>query len=126
MTLVDIFLILLIVSASTLCVFIIIYLKKIVVQIELVRSDINEVVRNTLPLLEDLKQVTERTNKIVAEAENYWDEIDRSIKNLRERVTNLKPLSKFRETQSQATDLIKNFKAIVRGIYAFWQEYKSK
>ena len=126
MTLVDIFLILLIVSASTLCVFIIIYLKKIVVQIESVRNDINEIVRNTLPLLEDLKKVTERTNKIVAEAENYWDEIDRSIKNLRERVTNLKPLSKFRETQSQATDLIKNFKAIVRGIYAFWQEYKSK
>ena len=126
MALVDIFLILLIVSASVLCIFIIIYLKKIVVQIELVRSDINEVVRNTLPLLEDLKQVTERTNKIVAEAENYWDEIDRSIKNLRERVTNLKPLSKFRETQSQATDLIKNFKAIARGIYAFWHEYKNK
>ena len=126
MALVDIFLILLIISASALCIFVIIYLKKIFEQVELVRNDIHEIVRNTVPLLDDLKEVTQRANKIVTEAENYWDEIDRSIKNLRERVTNLKPLSKFRETQSQATDLIKNIKAIVRGINAFWQEYKNK
>jgi uncharacterized protein YoxC len=126
MTVINIFLILLIISASALCIFAIVYLKRIFEQIVVVKNDIHQIVQTTLPVLENLEDVTRRANKIVTEAENYWDEIDRSIKNLRERVTNLKSLSKLRDAQNQATDLIKNFKAFAKGFNAFWQEYKHR
>jgi uncharacterized protein YoxC len=126
MTVIEIFLVLLILCASALCIFVIIYLRRVFEQVAAVRNDIHQLVERTVPVLENLEEVAKRANKIVTEAENYWDEIDRSIKNLRERVTNLKSLSKLRDAQSQATDLIKNLKAFAKGFTAFWQEYKHR
>jgi uncharacterized protein YoxC len=126
MTVIEIFLVLLIISASALCIFVIIYLKRIFEQIVAVRNDIHQLVQTTVPVLENMEEVTRRANKIVTEAGNYWDQIDHSIKNLRERLSDMKSLSKLRDAQSQATDLIKNLKAFAKGVTAFWQEYKNR
>ncbi len=126
MTLIDIFLIVLILSASSLCIFVIVYLKRIFGQVEAVRKDIHRLVENTIPILSNLEEVTRRANRIVTEAEGYWKEIDYSIKNLREKISNFGPWKKFRDAQTQTSGIIKNLSSIAIGIYAFWSEYKHR
>jgi uncharacterized protein YoxC len=123
-TIVDIFLIVLILSASALCIFVIIYLKRIFEEVAAVRKDIHNLVENTIPILGNLEEVSQRANRIVTEAEEYWEEIDRSIKTLREKIANFGSWKKFRNAQTQTSDLIKNLKAIAKGISAFWSEFK--
>lgn len=125
MSIIEILLIILILSASALCIYAIIYLKRLTEQIEAVRKDVHELVERTTPILENLEDVTQRANRIVLEVGNYWDEIDRSIRNLRERVSNFS-FSRLNEVEYPAKDLIKNIKAFAKGISAFWQEFKSR
>lgn len=124
MTIVDIALVILLLLASTLCVYGIIYLKKLTAQIEAVRKDVHDLVGKTTPVLENLEDVTRRANRIVSEVEDYWDEINRSIKNLRERISGFSSLNKLRDVEYPAKDLFRNIKAISKGISAFWEKFK--
>ena len=126
MTLIDIFLIVLILSASSLCIFVIVYLKRIFEQVEAVRKDIHRLIENTIPILSNLEEITQRVNRIVTEAEGYWKEIDYSIRNLREKISNFNSWKKFRDAQTHASGIIKNLKSIAIGISAFWSEYKHR
>jgi uncharacterized protein YoxC len=125
MNLIDVMLIILILSASALCIYAIIYLKRLTEQIEAVRKDVHELVERTTPILENLEDVTQRANRIVLEVGNYWDEIDRSIRNLRERVSNFS-FSRLSDVEYPAKDIIKNIKAFAKGMAAFWQEFKQR
>ena len=87
MTIIDIFLIILILSASALSLFAISYLKRITEQVEAVRKDVHQLIEKTNPVVENLEEVTRRANRIVSEVENYWEEIDSSIKKVRERIS---------------------------------------
>lgn len=124
MTVIDLLLIILILSASALCIFSIFTLKKLLKEVEAVRTDVHNFIEAANPVLENLADVSQRANRIVTEAENYWGELDRSIKKLKEKVSDVKSLKIFRDAESPAKDLISNLKAISKGISAFWQAYK--
>lgn len=126
MTFIDILLIILILSASTLCVFAIIYLKRITDQVEAVRKDVHEFISKTNPVVENLEVAARKANRIVSDIENYWEEIDTSIKNLRERITGFTSLKNLRDVEYPAKDLIKNIKAFVKGASAFWNAFKRR
>lgn len=126
MTFIDILLIILILSASTLCVFAIIYLKRITDQVEAVRKDVHEFISKTNPVVENLEVATRKANRIVSDIENYWEEIDTSIKNLRERISGFTSLKNLRDVEYPAKDLIKNIKAFVKGASAFWNAFKRR
>ncbi|MFA3783202.1 hypothetical protein ABRY23_09090 [Melioribacteraceae bacterium 4301-Me] len=125
MNIVDIFLIILLICAALLCIYLILYLKKIVIKIEEIQKDIHAVVDNTLPVLENLIDSTGRVNKVITEIENYWNELDNSIKTLKNKVADFTSFKKFREDENPAKNIIKNLRAIIKGISAFWREYKS-
>ncbi|MEW6701128.1 MAG: hypothetical protein AB1298_00270 [Bacteroidota bacterium] len=124
MTVIDIFLIILILSASTLSVFAIVYLKKFSEHVEAMRKDLNKLVERTTPVLENLESVTRRASRVAGEVENYWDEIDSSIKKIRERISGLTSLKKNADVEYPAKDLIKNIKALSKGVSAFWTAFK--
>ena len=126
MNVIDILLIILILSASALCIFLIFYLKKLVDHVEAVRKDVHELVEKTTPVLENLDDVTRRANRIVLEVENYWNEIDNSIKKVRERISGLTSLKRYTDAESPVSELIKNVKALTKGIVAFWQAIKHR
>ncbi len=126
MTLIDVLLIVLILSASSLCIFLIIYLKKISGQVEAVSKDIHRLVENTIPMLSNLEEVTQRVNIIVTGVEKYWDEIDHSIQTLRAKISNSESLEKFRDAQTQILEFNKYFRAIGKGMFAFWRKYKQR
>ena len=126
MNIIDILLIILILSASALCIFLIIYLKKLVDQVEAVRKDVRELAEKSTPVLENLDDVTRRANRIVSEVENYWNEIDGSIKKVRERISGLTTLKKYIDAENPVSELIKNVKAFTKGFVAFWQAVKHR
>lgn len=126
MTLIDIFLIVLILSVSSLCIFVIVYLKRIFEEVEAARKDIHRLVENTVPILSNLEEITQRVNRIATEAVDYWEEIDYSIKYLREKISNFNSWKKFRDAQTQTSGIIKSLRSIATGISAFFSEYKNR
>ncbi|MEK6552437.1 MAG: DUF948 domain-containing protein [Bacteroidota bacterium] len=126
MNVIDILLIILILSASALCIFLIFYLKKLVDQVEAVRKDVRELVEKTTPVLENLENITRRANRVVSEVENYWDEIDSSIKKVRERISSLTSLKRYTDAENPVSELIRNVKALTKGFIAFWQAIKHR
>jgi uncharacterized protein YoxC len=126
MNLIDIFLIILILSASSLCIFLILYLKKVSGQVEAVSKDIHRLVENTIPILNNLEEVTKRANIIVTGVEGYWKEIDHSIETLRGKISNSGSWEKFRDVKMQLIELRKKFRAITKGVSAFYRKYKKK
>ncbi len=126
MTVLDIFLIILILAATALCLYVIVSLKKSIEQIEQLQKDVKQLVENTIPVLHNINEVTTKVNRIVNEAEGYWDELDHSIKNLKAKAANLTSFTRFRDAENPAQDLIKNLKALSKGIAVFWTEYKRK
>ena len=123
---IEILLIILILAATALCLFVIVSLKKINLQIEQLQKDVKQVVEDTIPLLNNLNDVTTRVNRVVTEAENYWDEIDSSIKNLKQKVSSLTSFTHFRDAENPTQDFIRNLKALSKGVIAFWNEFKRK
>lgn len=123
MSTIDVALLILIIAAIALCVAVIIYLRRIVAQMEQVRTDIHDLVGKLLPVIENISHITERANRIALEAENYWDEIDRSIKNLKEKVSRLTSFQGLRDSENPAKSLIRNLRSFAKGFSAFWSEF---
>lgn len=126
MSLIDIFLVILILSASALCIYAIIYLKNLTAQLETIRKDVHELVEKTSPVLQNLNDITRKANRVVSDVENYWEDLDNSIKNLRERISNLTSLKRFTDADNPISELIKNIRAIAKGIHVFWQAIQRK
>ena len=126
MNVIDILLIILILAASALCIFLIIYMKKLVDHVEAVRKDVHELVEKATPVLENLDDVARKANRVVSEVENYWDEIDSSIKKVRERISGLTSLKKYTDAENPVSELIKNIKALSKGFVTFWRTIKHR
>jgi len=126
MNVIDILLIILILSATALCIFAIIYLKNLTEQIGEIHKEVRGMVEKATPVFENMEDISRRANRVVTEVEHYWEEIDTSIKNLREKVSGFTSLQKLRDVEYPAKDLIKNIKAFYKGISAFWQEFKHR
>jgi uncharacterized protein YoxC len=121
-----IFLVILILAASAFCIYAIFYLKKLTEQVEAVRKDIHQVIQRTVPVLDNLEQVTYKANRVATEVESYWNELDLAIRNLRYKVSHLTPLKKFREAESTVSEIIKNISAVSKGLIAFWSKLKHR
>jgi len=83
-------------------------------------------VEKTIPILSNLKDITQRVNRIISEAEGYWEEINISIRNLREKILKFSSGEKSRDAQKQISEIRKNLRSITKGISGFWIEYKRK
>lgn len=126
MSVLDIFLIVLIITATATCLYLILALRKLVGQIDELHKDIKQLVDHTIPVLKNLNEVTLRANRIVSSAEDYWEGIERSIENVRMKFTNLRSMRRFDGTEFPARNIIQNLKAFSKGIAAFWQEFKRR
>lgn len=124
MGIIDILLIVLIFSAIMLCCFLMYYSKKISNHIQGACYNIQNFVDNSIPVLKNLEDITYRTNILVAKAQNYWVEIENIINALREKISYFNSIVKLLDPKTQTVHLIKNLRAIPKGISAFWNKYK--
>jgi hypothetical protein len=126
MSVIEIFLTILIITATATCGYLIISLKKLVNQVDELHKDIKQLVDHTIPVLKNLNEVTLKANRIVSSAEDFWEGIERSIENVRMKFSNLRSMRGFDGAELPARHIIQNIKAFSKGIAAFWQEFKRR
>ncbi|MEG8947021.1 DUF948 domain-containing protein [Rosettibacter firmus] len=123
---INILLVILIISASVLCIYLIFTLKSLIREAEAIRKDVHDIVEKALPVLENLNDVSNRASRVVSDIENYWEEVDSSIKKIKEKIANFTSLKTFQGNDNPAKDFIKNLRALFKGISTFWQTFKKK
>jgi len=70
---VDIFIVVLLISASALCFYLIYTLKKLAESINVMQKDIDKLVSTTIPVLENINQVSEKALRLTNMAEHQVD-----------------------------------------------------
>jgi len=128
MDIVQILTIVLIVSASALCIALIYYVNKIVKSVQSISNDLNELSANLKPLLHSTTELSETLNKVTSEAKNQL-RISRSILNdFRERADKLLSIEdKIRSgVEDVITPFVNNLHAVGKGFESFWRNFKNK
>jgi archaellum component FlaC len=128
MDIIQILTIVLIVSASALCIALILYLNKFVKSVQSINKNINELSANLKPLIHSATELSEHLNKISSEAKDQL-RISRSILgDFRERADKLLSIeNKIRSGVEDAVmPLFKNLNAVGKGVESFWRNFKNK
>lgn len=125
-TVVQIFSVLLLIAASLLCIYLIIYLKKIVEVISDVRRDINQLSQNLLPLVESLQNLS---NSIIEVSEDVKSQISKVRWIFDEVKERFEKLFIFEQRMKQAVEvpannLFNNLQAIKKGVSTFFTALK--
>lgn len=128
MDVIQIFTIILIASASALCIALIFYLNKVVKSVQSVDNNIKELAASLKPLIQSSLELSENLSKITSDAKEQL-KISRSVINdVRERADRILNFeSKVRTGIEDAImPLVNNLNAIGKGIDTFWRSFKSK
>jgi hypothetical protein len=126
MNLHDIFSLVLIVAALSFSIFVVLILKRIVEHDEALRKDFNNFVENAIPVLSNLREITNSINRITNDIEVYWGEIEGFIKKLRGQISNITSLKQYYTVDSPVNYIIKNIKALAKAVSAFREVFKQK
>jgi uncharacterized protein YoxC len=128
MNLVSIFSVFLLASASILCIALVVYLNRITRSIKEIESEIKDLTSEIKPLIASSTNLSEKLNRISAEASNQLNVTKGIVNKFDDRVDTILELEeKVREGFSgPVLDLIKSLSAISNGVSAFWNAYKKK
>ncbi len=123
-----IFLIILMISASCLCVALIFYINKMVKSINEVEKNVKDISEQIKPLISSANELSEKLNDISAEAKDQLSISKDIVISIKDRV---KTILAFEEKvrgglEEPVNGLIKNLSAVVHGINSFWNSYKRK
>ena len=121
----DIFVIILLLSASALCIFLMFSLKKIIASIKGIQTDLHSLTKQTGPLLESINDVSQKISSVSDSVEEQLSVSKQIVYNIKERVDSLLALQKKiqDEFETPVVEVIKNFSAIRKGIQTFWKSY---
>jgi uncharacterized protein YoxC len=128
MTLTSFFYILLLVSASGLCIALIIYLKSITKSIKGLESDVKNLTEEIKPLLDSTLRLSEKLNQISEDIKEPVRTVNTIVENVKNRVDKILELEeKVRGGfEDSVNGLIRNLSAVVNGVTTFWKAYKKK
>lgn len=123
MSILEIFLLILIIVGIALGVYLIIALKKINVTLDFVQRDLSNVNEKLGPILDNVKVITDKAVNISDEAEKRVLDIGNTLQNVRNTVSKFSITSKgSSSTRSPIQDLLSNLTAASKGVSAFWQK----
>ena len=123
---IQIFQVLLLASASALCIALIFYIKRITKSFEKMQADINRMADEIHPMLESLESLTHSVNKITAHAQEQMNSVSWIIDTVKSQVVNLLEMEKkIRQgIEAPVQNLTTNLNAVKKGIAAFVQRLK--
>jgi len=126
MDFVFIFQIILLIAASALCVYLIIYFNRITKSISSIEGNIKNLVEEIKPLLESTTALSNNINGITESAKSQVDMTKGIVADVKDRVDLILGYEeKIREgVEGPVIGLIKNLSAITKGIETFWKTYK--
>lgn len=121
-----IFQIILLLAASALCVFLIIYFNRITKSITQIESNIKNFTTELKPLIESTTALSDHINEITEGARDQLDITKNIVTDVKDRVdVILNYEEKIREgIEGPVFGLIKNLSAISKGIETFWKTFK--
>ena len=123
MSILEIFLLILIIVGIALGVYLIIALKKINVTLDFVQKDLSNVNEKLGPILDNVKVITDKAVNISDEAEKRVLDIGNTLQNVRNTVSKFSITSKGSSSnRSPVQDLLSNLTAVSKGVSAFWQK----
>ncbi|MCK9425983.1 MAG: hypothetical protein M0Q21_08105 [Ignavibacteriaceae bacterium] len=123
---IQIFQVLLLASASVLCIALVFYIKRITKSFEKMQADISRMADEIHPMLHSFETLTHSVNKITTYAEEQMHSISWMVESVKSRVVNLLEVEKkIREgIEGPVQSLTTNLNAVKKGIAAFVQRLK--
>ena len=125
---VQILTIVLIVSASALCIALIVYLNKIVKSVQSINVHIQELTSNLKPLMQSTHELSDNLNKITFGVKEHLEVTKSIVSDFRERADKILNIeNKIRSGVEDAVmPFIQNVHAIGKGFESFWRNFKNK
>lgn len=124
----SVFLILLLISASALCIALIVYISRITKSINKIEKKISDLAADLNPLINSARDLSDKLSSLT-------DEINSQIHISKEVVNNVKDsvdkIITFEENIRRGLEepimgLLKNLSAIFNGVSSFWSTYKNQ
>jgi uncharacterized protein YoxC len=118
--------VILLISASSLCIALIYYLYKITRSFEEIKNDVKELASEMKPLIASTTELSERLSNITLEARGQMQMTRDMVMNVKHRVNMILGFEERirRGIEEPVLGLVKNFSAVVNGVNAFWNSYK--
>ncbi|MBK7629598.1 MAG: hypothetical protein IPJ23_02555 [Ignavibacteriales bacterium] len=128
MNLTEVFTIVLLLSASALCIALIFYLNKIVKSVQSINSNIHDLSANIKPLIQTSMELSDNLNKMTSNATEQLNISKSIISDIRERADKLLSIEyKIRSGVEEAVlPFVKNLNAVGKGVESFWRNFKNK
>lgn len=123
---IQIFQVLLLASASALCIALVFYIKRITKSFEKMQADISRMADEIHPMLESLEYLTRSVKKITTFAEEQMNSVSWIINTVKSHVVDLLEVEKkIRQgIEGPVQSLTTNLNAVKKGIAAFVQRLK--
>jgi uncharacterized protein YoxC len=114
-------------SLSALCIYLIFTLSKLRETLDTLQKDIQEISRNTLPVLDNLKIITDKFRNISENVDDQIGILRTSVESIREVVDNIVSFeySIQEKIEGPVMEAFSFIAAVVKGFKAFAQKLKS-
>lgn len=128
MQLVNIFYIMLLVSASGLCISLIFFLNRITKSVKEIETDIKDLTMQVKPLIASTTNLSERLNHISEQTKQPVAIIKEVVEDVKDRVDDILEFEdKIRKgLEGPVLNFVTNFSGFLNGVNAFWKAYKRK
>jgi uncharacterized protein YoxC len=118
--------VILLISASLLCITLIYYLYKITKSFEEIKNDVKSLAADIKPLIASTTELSERLTSITSEAQGQMQMTRDMVYSVKHRIDTILSFEERirRGIEEPIFGLIKNVSAVVNGVSAFWNTYK--
>ncbi len=118
--------VILLISASLLCLALIFYLNKITKSFEEIKDNVKGLAVDIKPLIESTTELSEKLSNITSDVSGQMQVTRNMVMNIKQRVDMILGFeSRIRRgIEEPVMGLVRNFSAVVNGINAFWNTYK--
>jgi uncharacterized protein YoxC len=118
--------VILLISASLLCIALIYYLYKITKSFEEIKNNVKEITAEVKPLISSSTELSEKLSNISSEVSGQMQVTRELVMNVRQRVNMILGFEEKirRGIEEPVLGLIRNVSAVVNGVNAFWNSYK--
>jgi uncharacterized protein YoxC len=126
MALETIFLIVLLLSASALCVSLIFYLSRITKSIQKIQTDVANFSTQMSPLISSTTELSKKLSELSEQTKDQLKSAKDIIGHIKERVDTILSLEEKIRTgiEQPVMGLLKNISAITKGFNTFWNSYR--
>jgi len=118
--------VILLISASLLCIALIYYLYKITKSFEEIKNDVKELAAEMKPLIVSTTELSEKLSNITSEARGQMNLTRDMVMNVKHRVDMILGFEEKirRGIEEPVLGLVRNVSAVVNGVNAFWNSYR--